>query len=83
MDINQAIKIMKMEVTDSIAQHYLQSIEDSIEFSGTYGLAVQLSYIMCNVSRWRSGQAKEVKAFVRKWIKEKIENDKHNNITTR
>lgn len=83
MNINDAIKIMKMEVTDSIAQHYLKSIEESIEEFGTYGLAVQLSYVMCNVSKWRNGQAKEVKAFVRKWIKEKIEYEKHNNIPTR
>lgn len=72
MNINECIIIMKNNVKDKIAQNYLSVLDDCIEEFGTYGLAVQLSYVMCNVSTWKGNQAKEVKAFVRKWTKERI-----------
>ena len=73
MNINEAIKIMKKEVKSDMAQYYLKAIEDCIEEDGTHGLAVQLSYVMCNLMTWKGEQAKEVKKFVKSWIKEKVE----------
>lgn len=72
MNINDCIRIMKNNVKDKIAQNYLSVLDECVDEYGTYGLAVQLTYVMCNVSSWKGEQAKEVKAFVKKWAKEKI-----------
>lgn len=70
MDINKAIQLMKENVKNEYAQGYLASLEDAIE-GGTEGLAVQLMYVLENTRGWRGETAREVKAFVRNWIKEK------------
>ena len=72
INIDEAIKIMKSNVKDPIAQGYLSVLDECIELDGTYGLAFQLNYVMCNVSSWKGKQAKEVKKIIRKWIKEKL-----------
>jgi hypothetical protein len=75
MNINDAIKIMKFSVKNEIAKAYLETLEYSIDDHGTHGLVNQLNYIMCNVSSWKGSQAKEVKTFVKDWIKEKNGNN--------
>jgi hypothetical protein len=74
MNINTAIKIMKEKVSDSYAQGYLNKIPEAIEKDGTKGLCVQLTYIMENVKMWRGDEAREIKAFVKEWVKEKGNN---------
>jgi len=71
MNINDAIKIMKSKVKDQYALQYLKSLPRVIDEGGMSGLCVQLKYIMENTRSWRGDEAKEIKAFVRKWIKEK------------
>ena len=70
MDLNEAIQIMKKDVTDAYAKKYLEDLPDAIEY-GTEGLIVQLLYILENCKTWKGTKAKKVKDFVRKWIKEK------------
>jgi hypothetical protein len=83
ISIDEAIKIMKANVKDPIAQGYLSVLDECIEIDGTYGLAFQLNYVMCNVSSWKGKQAQVVKKVIRKWIKEKLKNVKHNSIASR
>jgi hypothetical protein len=83
INIDEAIKIMKSNVKDPIAQGYLSVLDECIELDGTYGLAFQLNYVMCNVSSWKGKQAKEIKKVIRKWIKEKLNNVKYNSIAAR
>lgn len=70
MNINECIKIMKEKVTDAFAQSYLDAIPQSIDEYGKKGLRVQLLYILENCRSWKGEQAREVKKFVRKWIKD-------------
>lgn len=66
---------MKTEVKNEIAIGYLNALEECIDDYGTRGLAVQLNYVLCNVHSWKGPQAREVKAFIKKWIMEKRNND--------
>ena len=70
MDINNAISIMKENVKNQYAKCYLADISGAIEHGGTYGLKIQLSYVLENCSTWRGKEAQEVKTFVKQWIKE-------------
>lgn len=76
LTLKESIRIMKQEVKDPYALQYLNSLEEAIDDRGSYGLAVQLSYVMVNLRSWRGTQAREVKDFIKKWIKEKVKNDK-------
>lgn len=67
MNINDCIRIMKDKVKDPYAQTYLQAIPDSIDEGGSEGLRVQMLYVLNNCRTWRGEEAREVKAFVRKW----------------
>lgn len=71
LTLDECIKIMKIEVEDEYAQHYLNVIEEAIEESGTEGLGIQLLYVLENCKQWKGSVAREVKAFIRNWIKEK------------
>jgi hypothetical protein len=62
---------MKKEVTNKYAQAYLTSLDDVVEKDGMHGLLVQIKYIKENLKSWRGETAKEVKAFLTKWIEEK------------
>ena len=75
MNINAAILIMKSEVKNEIALGYLNTLDECIDSYGTRGLAVQLDYVLCNLHSWRGPQARYIKEFVKKWIKEKRNND--------
>lgn len=70
MNINECIKIMKSEVKDAYAQSYLDAIPQSIEEYGKEGLRVQLLYVLENCRSWKGEQAREIKKFARKWIKD-------------
>jgi hypothetical protein len=71
MDLNTAISIMKVEIKNKYAQAYLTDISGAIENGGTYGLKIQLEYVLSNASNWRGSQATEVKSYIRQWIKDK------------
>jgi hypothetical protein len=71
MNINTAIKIMKEKVTNQYAQSYLHSIPKAIDEGGVQGLCTQMKYILENTKTWRGSEAKDVKEFVKQWIKEK------------
>ena len=70
MNINEAIFIMRHEVQDKNARAYLEDIDESVSEYGTIGLATQLNYVMCNLATWKGQTAREVKAFVKTWVKE-------------
>lgn len=69
-NINECIRIMKESVDDKYCQSYINELPECIEY-GTDGLIMQLSYILANLSQWKGPSAKEVKTFIRKWIKDK------------
>jgi hypothetical protein len=71
MNINLAIKIMKEEVKNPYAQSYLNALSDAVSDHGTDGLITQLMYILDNCRSWRGPKAKQVKDFVKDWIKQK------------
>lgn len=71
MTLNRAVMIMKEKIKDRYAQAYLQAIDDAVSDHGTEGLTIQLMYILENSSGWRGPEAKEVKNFVKEWIKNK------------
>jgi hypothetical protein len=71
MNINDAIKIMKDEVTDVYAQAYLNALPIVIEDDGMRGMCIQLKYVLENVKSWNGSNAAEVKKFVKSWIKAK------------
>ena len=71
MNINDCIRIMKERVEDPHAKNYLSNISESIDYAGSDGLRVQLMYVLNNCTKWKGEEAREVKKFVRKWIKEK------------
>jgi hypothetical protein len=68
--LDECIRIMKVEVEDEYAQHYLNAIEEAIDEGGTEGLGIQLLYVLENCKQWKGPVAREVKAFIRNWIKE-------------
>ncbi len=74
MNLKQSISIMRKEVKNKYAQAYLVSLDDIIEKDGMHGLLVQIKYIKENLKSWRGETAKEVKAFLTKWIAEKEKN---------
>lgn len=82
MNLNTAIHIMKNKVKDPYAQAYLKVLDESIEDGGTVGLAKQLNYVLVNLNSWRGLEAKEVKTFVKNWVKEKLD-DEYNKVTKR
>ena len=67
--IDEAIKIMNKKVRNSYARQYLDGIVDAIENDGTEGLRTQLLCMLDHLDDWKGKQAKEVKEFVKKWIK--------------
>lgn len=71
MNLKQSINIMKKEVTNKYAQAYLTSLDDVVEKDGMHGLLIQIKYVKENLKGWRGETAKEVKAFLTKWIEEK------------
>lgn len=71
LNLNDCIQIMKDNVKNKYAQQYLDTIESAIDTDGTEGLKVQLLYILENSKGWRGEQAREVKKFIKKWIKTK------------
>jgi hypothetical protein len=71
MTINDAIKIMKSEVKDKYALGYLNNLPRVIDEGGAKGLCVQMKYILENLKTWRGETAKETKAFIKQWIKER------------
>jgi hypothetical protein len=70
MDINNAISIMNEKVKNQYARCYLAEISGAIEQGGTYGLKIQLAYVLENSSTWKGEEAREVKKFVKQWIKD-------------
>jgi hypothetical protein len=71
MDLNFCIQKLKENVKNEYALEYIASLEDAIDSAGTDGLCIQLLYILENSRTWRGEEAREVKNFIRKWIKEK------------
>jgi hypothetical protein len=69
MTIDKAIKIAKTEVKDPYAQTYLQAIPNAIEQFGYEGFTTQIAYAFANTSTWRGENARQVKAFVKSWLK--------------
>jgi hypothetical protein len=69
--INEAIKALKENCKDAYAKEYLNAIPDAIECGGTEGLCIQLLYTLENCKAWTGEEAKQTKAFIRKWIKQK------------
>ena len=76
--IDQAIKIAKAEVKDPFAQTYLNAIPDAIEIYCAEGFLSQVAYVFANTSSWRGENARQVKAFVKKWLKENAESRQEN-----
>lgn len=62
---------MKKQVQNPIAKAYISDISGAIENGGVYGLLVQMEYIIANTNTWRGEDAREVKTYIRQWIKEK------------
>jgi hypothetical protein len=71
MNINDAIKTMKLHVKDTYAQTYLNAIPDAIDQGGTQGLCTQLLYVLENCKSWKGKVAQETKKAVKDWISEK------------
>ena len=71
MNLKQSISIMKKEVKNKFALAYLTSLDDVVEKDGMHGLLVQIKYIKENIKGWRGGSSKEVREFLKEWIKEK------------
>ena len=70
-NIDEAIAIAKREVKDPYAQTYLRAIPTAIEEFGEEGFEVQVLYAFSNTTSWRGETAREVKAFVKSWLKSK------------
>jgi hypothetical protein len=70
-NINEAIKELRKNCNDIYAKAYLEGIPDAIDHGGTEGLCIQLLYILENCKNWKGDKAKQTKAFIRKWIKQK------------
>jgi len=70
-NINEAIKALKENCNDTYAKAYMEGIPDAIEHGGTEGLCIQLLYILENCKTWKGEEAKQTKAFIRNWIKQK------------
>lgn len=71
LTIDKAIQIATREVKDPYAQTYLRAIPRAIEEGGEEGLEVQVLYAFSNTSSWRGETAREVKTFVKSWLKNK------------
>jgi hypothetical protein len=69
--IDQAIAIAKCKVKDVSAQTYLQAIPRAIEEYGSDGFETQILYALANMASWRGEEARDVKAFMRQWLKTK------------
>lgn len=71
LTIDTAIQIAQREVKDPYAQTYLRAMPRAIEEGGEEGFEVQVVYAFANTSSWRGETAREVKAFVKSWLKSK------------
>ena len=68
MNINDAIKIMRDNVTDVYALAYLDNIPNAIDDDGVNGMCVQLKYALENAKKWRGSLATDVKKTINEWI---------------
>lgn len=75
MNLKQCVSIMKKEVKNEYAKAYIFALDDVVDKEGMQGLIVQMKYIKENLKGWRGETAKEVKAFLTEWIKEKEKNE--------
>lgn len=73
-NINEAIKALKENCKDQYAKEYIEAIPDAIECGGTEGLCIQLLYTLENCKAWKGDEARQTKAFIRAWVKEKEKN---------
>jgi hypothetical protein len=65
-----ALTIAISECKDNNALTYLLALKRSFAEYGTHGIAVQLQYALSNIQYWRGDNAKKVKAYFKKIIKE-------------
>jgi hypothetical protein len=75
MNIDEAIKVARVECKDLYAKAYLESIPEAIELGAEMGVgarhsfSVQLLYAYSNMQYWRGQNAREVKVVIKEYLK--------------
>jgi hypothetical protein len=61
MTLLESFQIAKVRITDINALIYLRALDLSLLRFGAEGFQTQIDYVLCNCSRWRGEEAREVK----------------------
>ena len=67
-DVLVAARLTVLQCPDHYAKAYAKMIPESLLRYGENGLRSQISYVMANITRWRTGPAMDCKAVFRNWL---------------
>ena len=69
MTIYRACRLILDECKNEYAMSYARALEQAAEYGGDEALRVQALYLLSNISHWRGGHSKEVRAFLKEYTK--------------
>lgn len=69
-ELADAVEVARKEVKNPYGQSYLRALPTAAEEYGAEGVAVQLLYVLNNITTWRGEEARRVKGVFRDYLKQ-------------